>query len=76
MYVCVFIYVYMYEYSCIFIHLYVYMYTQADSLLCEHTPWRIHDFDAYDYVGAPWRQEECPPGASVCCSVLQCAAVC
>jgi len=34
---------------------------QADSLLCEHTPWRIHDFDAYDYVGAPWRQEECPP---------------
>ena len=30
--------------------------TQADSLLCDHTPWTIHDFFDYDYVGAPWRQ--------------------
>ena len=34
---------------------------QADSLLCDSTPWTIHDFLAYDYVGSPWRQEECPP---------------
>ena len=33
---------------------------QADSLLCEHTPWTIHEFIEYDYVGSPWRQEVCP----------------
>jgi len=34
---------------------------QADSLLCDNTPWSIYDFLQYDYVGSPWRQEVCPP---------------
>ena len=34
---------------------------QADSLLCELSPWTIHDFLEYDFVGAPWRQDVCPP---------------
>lgn len=27
---------------------------QTDSVLCSLSPWSVHDFLKYDYVGAPW----------------------
>lgn len=27
---------------------------QTDSILCSMSPWRVHHFLQYDYVGAPW----------------------
>jgi hypothetical protein len=44
---------------------------QADSLLCEHSLWTVHDFLQYDYVGSPWRQETCPPDNDRCTSSLR-----
>lgn len=28
---------------------------QTDSVLCSLSPWTVHDFLQYDYVGAPWQ---------------------
>lgn len=28
---------------------------QTDSVLCSLSPWSVHDFLQYDYVGAPWQ---------------------
>ena len=27
---------------------------QLDSILCSLSPWKVHDFLEYDYIGAPW----------------------
>ena len=27
---------------------------QLDSILCSMSPWKVHDFLEYDYIGAPW----------------------
>ena len=27
---------------------------QLDSVLCAMSPWKVHDFLEYDYIGAPW----------------------
>jgi len=29
---------------------------QTDSVLCSLSPWTVHDFLQYDYVGAPWNR--------------------